>query len=671
MNQKPPFPVILLLIFLIGCTPATSTAVDYLAGQATANPILITTAQADQYQRDANATLTARDATQQVIAIEIEATAESSQATIQFIQTRDALTFAMTADVATLQAEKISSEATAEAEEKATDTAQANLVATTTAEAQATQSSILATRQTLELNQEQAKAQRESMITFIVTGLLLVTAVAVSTLIILFLWKIIPILLNRLSLIRYGQHKNPLFIMNRGNSTVITDPIKMLQSTISIDEQGNVNMPNLTPNELQMIIAGGAMQTLIEQARNAPGHPPAFPTQVTRNRKLGSYETSDTKSYLIPSTLPRTMTNQPEPAHTQVNTLPNFVNWQNLHTQQNKGLVLGLGHQGVIDINLAQTPHVLLSGSSGAGKTRKALRPLVAQALAQGVIVILLNESGADFSPFYDHPNAHIINGSPQDYIDSLTAVIQEAKRREQILRKARISEWDRLPETQKDGPTTLIVIDEVLTLALLMTPAEQKQFWNLLATYTSRARKVSMGSLGALTDPTYRILGAGLNWREQCTARISYKVAKSNISRAVLDANGAEELGENQFLAMLGSGELVKGVSANPSDEEIITYLSQNPTQPIKKQSWLLPAELPEPVLTRAEPAKTTVSTEPEPVPAMQTPINHSRPPTAQEKAYMRFLYHEDGLSKNAVCKLLYGFKNGRTYKWVSEALE
>ena len=49
--------------------------------------------------------------------------------------------------------------------------------------------------------------------------------------------------------------------------------------------------------------------------------------------------------------------------------------------------------------------------------------------------------------------------------------------------------------------------------------------------------------------------------------------------------------------------------------------------------------------------------------------PLPPYRPPTAVEKAHMRRLYQQ-GLSRNRVCHLVYGFKNGKVYGWVNEAL-
>jgi hypothetical protein len=137
-----------------------------------------------------------------------------------------------------------------------------------------------------------------------------------------------------------------------------------------------------------------------------------------------------------------------------------------------------------------------------------------------------------------------------------------------------------------------------------------------------------------------------------------------------VLDSGGAETLEEGQFLAMLGSGELVKGVSANPTDAELKTYLSQSPVRPVIGQDWLLLTDGTEPVRTGSEPLRTALFEE-EPVPNFRIPISHERAPTLEERQYMRFLHHQDGMSKNAICRMMYGFKNGQTYAWVTEAVE
>ncbi|MCB8944367.1 MAG: hypothetical protein H6658_11510 [Ardenticatenaceae bacterium] len=675
-----------LASLFIACTTPPSAA-SAVVGEATANPALIATAQADQYLRDAAATLDARNLTQQAVAFEIQLTAQANTATSQAQQTLNALNLALTADSATVQAQETFMAATQQvqatavaATERANTTitaqVQQNAAATSTASALATVDSLQATRQAAELEQALAAARREQIVTLAVTIMLGLASLAAATLLILFFWKIIPILVNRLGLVRYGQHGNVLLLSAHNGQLIVTDPLRMHQASLIIDEQGQVTMPDLTAEEIQTLVTGGVLRTLMEQARHAPGHPPRLPDQINRERHLGPLSSSESIQYASPppNTPLQEPTLPPESFLADREQLPLPISWPTLQAHTGNGLVLGMGLQGVIRLNLAYTPHILLSGSSGAGKTRRALRPMVAQALAQGAVVVLLNESAADFSPFYDHPNAFIMHGQAHTYMQLLQSALGEMARRENILRQARVSEWSRLPDHLRSGPPVLIVIDEVLSLAMLMSSREQRQFWGLLATYASRARKLSMGSIGALTDPTYRILGPGLNWREQCNARISFRVAKANISRAVLDTDGAESLGEGQFLAMLGS-QLEQGTAANPSDHDLTAFLTQHPVPPVTCQDWLLvsqnlePVEPLAPVQTSSVPLEPDFIPEPELVLNPQIPFSHDRPPTPAEQQYMQQLYNR-GMSKNRICRQVYGFKNGKTYAWVTEAV-
>ena len=663
-------------LWLVACTTLHApTAADAVAVGATANPHLIATAQADQYWRDAEATSQAYQLTVAANYRQIEATAQAATSTIQAQHTRDTLSLSLTSDAATVQAAETKAAATAQAASSATAQAQQNSIATGTAVAAATAAAFQATRQALALQQAQAEAQRQQIITLATTILLSLLALCLLVLLVWFLWRLIPTLISRLGLVRYGQHGNPLLLTVKNGQTILIDPLRMLQAALTIDGSGSPIMPELTPNQLQTLVTGGVLRTLLEQTRHAPGHAPQLPAETIRERRLGPLQQQTTVRHQ--PALPRPAWEAEAEAAlpmTSSPSLPAMISWPALVAHNPTGLALGMGQQEVIALDISRTPHILLSGSSGAGKTRRALRPLVAQALGQGMLVLLLNESGADFSPFYDLPNAVLVRGDPTSYIATLNAALEEMQRREEMLRVARVSEWQRLPHYQQHGAPLLLVIDEVLSLAMLMPPREQKEFWGLLAAYASRARKLAMGSIGALTDPTYRVLGAGLNWREQCNARISFRVAKAAVSRAVLDSNGAEALATGHFLAMLGAAELVQGVAANPSDEELQGYLAKTAVTPIARPWWvesLAEPTQPQPpqLVATSFPAAQPAPAAPQPVAEPTLPLDAAHPPTAAERAYIRQLY-ASGLSKNGVCRRVYGFKDGRTYGWITAAL-
>lgn len=583
----------LLILAACGTGP---TAAGALSNGATANPILVATVQADQYWRDAQATATAQQATVETNYQRIQGTSQAATSTAVRQSTAQAMdarateqSIAATGTAQAIELAVLANAATSQAE--ATSTARAEAVA-----AQGTAAAFQSTRQTFEIAQAQSQAQREKVVTAVTTTLVIVAAVLFAGLLAWFLWRVIPTLVSRSGVVRYGQHGNPLVLLERNGRTIITDPLAMLQAAAIINEGAGVAMPELTPNELQALVAGGRLRMLIEQARHAPGHPPLLPGEVTTHHRAGFLERTktvrngrDTNGRLPAGDYSLLPADDPSPIEADL-PLPAGVSWQQLAQWRGPGLALGAGRQNqVITLDLACTPHLFGAGMSGSGKTRRLLRPLVAQALVDGTYVALMNESGADFSPFYDHPHVTVIRGNAADYMAVLEAAIGEMEEREAELRRAGVSEWRRLPPgLLVERPLMLMAIDELLALAMLLTPGEQRAFWGLLAAFASRARKVGMSSVGLATDPTYRALGqGGLNYRSQC-GRVSFRMMQAAGSRAVLDEGGAEALDEGQFMALLDRPGVVRGVTANPGDEELGLYLAANPAPTLVRPEWL-----------------------------------------------------------------------------------
>jgi hypothetical protein len=808
-KQPPKTPLLLLTLFLTlllsltlpaACTNPGPTAADRIGGSP--NPGLAATAQADQYWRDAQATTVSQQATQEANYRNVQGTAMAAQATLSAEQTRDAFQLAATVDAATVQARQTADTATRAYEATATAQARADAIATvteaaaiaqatSTAQAEATAVAVIATRQAWELKQAERQAQREQFINWAVTAATILAGVTLTGLLPYLLWLLLPTLVGRAGLVRYGQHGNPLFMSQRHGRTVITDPLRMLQAAITIDDEGHVTMPDLVPESIQAMLAGGVLRTLIEQARHAPGHAPVLPSEVSHLRRLGPWTSQQTTRHdpgqtILPTLPALTGGSQAEAAEAQPDAsddllpLPDSIPWSLLAGHDGDGIALGVGRGPIahgprmITLNLARLPHLFVAGMSGAGKTRRLLRPLVAQAIADGYTAVLMNESGSDFSPFYSLPQAAIVRGDVYSYMAVLEAAMGEMTRREKLLRDLHVSEWRRLPgEFYLQHPFVLLAIDELLALAATLTPKEQKQFWAMLTAFASRARKVGMCSLGLATDPTYRALGqGGLNYRSQC-GRISFRVFQAAGSRAILDQNGAEQLEGNQFLALLDKPGVQPGVAANPSDDELSRYLdrqtrqsgaagltprwlpasvsrqvatplpidrlsagssqpsgqhgspqsgpqpvdNQSPTrqvgpqpphnQSLTRQVGLQPVDnqlttdcdttgcdptttlfpqpqvVVQPVVASDAAARPyshhhghnrdhnqSTTSDPMATDQVSLPFPTDRPPTAAEADFIRQL-HVDGLSRNAICRHVYGFKDGRTYGWAREAID
>ena len=586
-------PVVILIFLVTACDQSFQrTAVDAVSAGATANPALVSTAQADQYWRDAQATAMVQQATLEANYRHVEATAQAGTATAVWVATSQVINLQATEQsvqaTGTTQAIELAalaSAATAEVRSSAT-------AEVATASAQGTVAAVQSTRQALEIARAESQAQREKVITAVTSALLIIGVTVLVVLLLWLLWRVIPTLVTRTGLVRYGQHRNPLLLLERNGRTVITDPLAMLQAVLRVDESGDPVMPELTPNELQTFIAGGRLRLLIEQAQRAPGHAPQLPAETITRRRVGPIETENTVRHGI---VPSPIVNSPTSEELRIGNkellgIPSSVSWAQLTRWRGSGLALGAGQQSeVIAIDLARTPHLFAVGMTGSGKTRRLLRPLAAQALASGYQVVLMNESGADFGPFYNHPNASLVRGTASDFMAVFDSALAEMERREAHLRTNQTSEWGRLPlAIRTENPPVLLAIDELLALVMLLSPTEQRQFWGLIAAFASRARKVGMCSIGLATDPTYRALGqGGLNYRTQC-ARVSFRVMQSSGSRAILDETGAESLEQGQFMALLGEPGVVRGMTANPSDEELRSYLAYNQATALPPPAWL-----------------------------------------------------------------------------------
>lgn len=607
---------LLWLLFIVAVTACNNpTAAGTVAGKATASANLVGTAQADQYWRDAEATTEARLAQQAARTATFEAdlrnvqitassatgtaVAESAAATAtaHIQQTRDTLSLTMTVDAATTEAQITQAAQTRLDAQETRAADQATQTAATTATAE----SMAVTREALAIRQAESEAHRQQLMAT-ATSIFLISAGSILLLLTAwFFWQVGPLLARRVGVVKYGQHGNPLVLLTDKNGrTILTDPLRMLQSSVVIDGEINnpITMPELSPNALQTFIAGSTLQTLMEQARNAPGHPPLLPSETISQRRLGPYESAHTvRHHPVRNSLPASR--QPDPHHfsdtaadnNPTRSLPYVVPWPALAQWTGIGMAIGSGgeQRQIIAVNPQATPHLFVAGTSGAGKTRRLLRPLAAHALNYGYYIVLMNEGGSDFAPFYDHPNVAVVRGSIDNYMVVVEAAYQEALEREEILRDWRISEWSRLPvDIRARRPPVLLAIDELLSLMVLLSPVEQKRFWRLLAAFASRARKVSMVSVGLATDPTYRVLGQeGLTYRSQC-ARLSFRLREAGSSRAILDQNGAETLREGEFLAQLEQPDTVQGWSAMPSDGEIISYLDGQPSPHLGRPGWL-----------------------------------------------------------------------------------
>jgi hypothetical protein len=288
----------------------------------------------------------------------------------------------------------------------------------------------------------------------------------------------------------------------------------------------------------------------------------------------------------VGKTQPDTQLEQLPPAISETIQLPPVAPWNLVDRWHGRTFPLGVSQSGLITADPERTPHLLIAGTSGSGKTMTGLRPIAAYALSCGYRVILLNDSGGDFAPLQDHANLAMVDQTPAAVTEALEYVAGEVARRSGVLRSAGASTWLRLPSELRQEAPIMVIIDELVALCYTADARTRERIWRAAITITSKGRKMDIAFVSATTDPTYRTLGKeGLIVRDNC-GRIAFRMRDESTSRAMLDQGGAENLSENQFLAML-NGSLVRGVAFHPQDDDLVGFLDARPAPALPELSW------------------------------------------------------------------------------------
>lgn len=274
-----------------------------------------------------------------------------------------------------------------------------------------------------------------------------------------------------------------------------------------------------------------------------------------------------------------------ETPHIIESAFPEDAPWRLLDNWSGSSLILGMGAAGPIMANPETTPHLLMAGTSGSGKTRFGLRPLIAEWLADNGQVSIFDRSGIDFYPFADHPNANLVilnNTAPVAIIEYLRSLYEELQRRLNMMFADRASTWKQMVGA---GPRVLAVIDEFSNLADAMpTTNDRNELWRYARMIAAEGRKAGIHLAIALQDPTHKSLDLRIR---RNASPLAFRVQDDTASRVVLGAPGADQLGNRQFMTVINAN-LQHGMAFAPTDQEIADFLRDRSVKPLPSPAWL-----------------------------------------------------------------------------------
>jgi S-DNA-T family DNA segregation ATPase FtsK/SpoIIIE len=236
--------------------------------------------------------------------------------------------------------------------------------------------------------------------------------------------------------------------------------------------------------------------------------------------------------------------------------------------------------------DLAKMPHLLIAGTTGAGKSvgvNALLLSILYNARPDEVKFILIDPKRLELGLYEEIPHlAAPIITDPKLAARALRWAVAEMERRYkqlagwgvrnidgfnlEILRRNTVKDFDENGEAWKPLPFIVIIIDELADLMMVSGHEVEESITRL----AQMARAVGIHLVLATQRPSVDVI-TGLI-KANFPSRISYRVSSKVDSRTILDTNGAEQLlgrGDMLFLPP-GTSRLVRVHGAYVDETEI-----------------------------------------------------------------------------------------------------
>jgi len=232
-----------------------------------------------------------------------------------------------------------------------------------------------------------------------------------------------------------------------------------------------------------------------------------------------------------------------------------------------------------IGIDIASQPHILVAGTTGAGKSgcvNAMLASILMRSSPNEVRLVLVDPKQVELNLYDQIP--HLLTPvvtSPRLAANVLQNLIGEMEQRYSLMSKARtrkLEELNRLRTRNGERPLpyVLCVIDELADL-MMIAPGEVEDAIIRLA---QKSRAVGIHLLLATQRPSADIITGMI--KANVPARIAFAVSSQTDSRVILDQNGAESLlGKGDMLFKPGGGSKLNRIQGAFVDEDEIEKLT------------------------------------------------------------------------------------------------
>ncbi|MFE9430320.1 FtsK/SpoIIIE domain-containing protein [Streptomyces sp. NPDC006640] len=199
----------------------------------------------------------------------------------------------------------------------------------------------------------------------------------------------------------------------------------------------------------------------------------------------------------------------------------------------------------VIDLSSADSPHLLVAGTTGSGKS------VALDTILKGLVrydtntlrLRLVDPKGTELVDFEDDPHLDgVIGMDAADAIEILEETVQEMAVRYadmKAVRTRKLVEYNATVDKADRKPWIVIVLDEYADLT--SDPEEKKQIEALLKRLTQKARAAGIHVIAATQRPSADVISTTI--RSNFPAQLALRVKTATDSRIILDETGAEAL--------------------------------------------------------------------------------------------------------------------------------
>lgn len=246
-------------------------------------------------------------------------------------------------------------------------------------------------------------------------------------------------------------------------------------------------------------------------------------------------------------------------------------------------LTLGLGKDVIgnpVYVNLADMPHLLIAGATGAGKSvgiNTIICSILFKATPEEVRLLMVDPKRIELSAYEDIPHLlHPVVVDPKMASRALLWAVREMERRYCLMEELRVKNISTYNQAAEEKlPLIVIIIDELADLMMVAS----KDVESSVARLAQMARAAGMHLILATQRPSVDVL-TGLI-KANFPARMSFRVSSKIDSRTILDASGAEHLlGKGDMLLVPPGASRMQRIHgayiSEPEIERIVTFLKE-----------------------------------------------------------------------------------------------